>query len=118
MIAATARFMLAALVGTAGVVIAICAITGRWPAIVTVRNDLGPVSCALAFSDGWTWNVDLDEDQKKFWIFLLGKPDSVEAVCKAPAETIAFKHYFCGPGSEFLLTISGRRATSECDVPP
>jgi len=115
-IAATAKFLLAALVGTAGVVIAICAITGRWPAVVTVRNDLEPVSCALAFSDGWTWTVDLEEDQKKFWIFLLGKPDSVDVACKAPAEAIAFKHYFCGPGSEYLLTLSSRPESGDCDV--
>lgn len=117
MIAATARFLLAALAGTAGVIIAICAITGRWPAVVTVRNDVEPVTCALAFSDGWTWNVDLAEDQKKFWIFLLGKPDSVDVACKAPTDTIAFRRYFCGPGSDFLLAISRKPAIGECDVP-
>ncbi len=116
MIAATVKFLLAAVIGAAGILVVICAVTGRWPVMITVRNDVERVSCALGFSDGWTWDVDLDEDQKKFWIFVLGKPDSVDVACKAPTEVIAFKHYFCGPRSEYVLTISPRKALNDCPV--
>jgi hypothetical protein len=115
-IAGFVKFLLAMLVAAAGVLVVICAVTGRWPAIITVRNDVERVSCALAFSDGWTWDVDLEEDQKKFWIFLLGKPDSVDVACRTPVESIAFKHYFCGPRSEYVLTVSPKAGVNNCPI--
>lgn len=95
MLAAVARFLIAAAAAVVLILVVMWATTGRWPAIVTVRNTLENAQCALTFSDGWTWTVALKQGEQKNWFFLLGQPKTVDAVCDVAGRRIVRKHAFC-----------------------
>ena len=79
MIAAVGKFLLAVAMGAVAIIAAICAVTGRWPTMVVVQSRLPASECSFAFSDGFTWNVDLKPGQERFWLFVLGRPEKVAA---------------------------------------
>ena len=82
---------------TLGGLLVLGAITNRWPTAVVVRNDVEDATCAIAFSDGFTWNIDLRRGEEKFWLFIFGAPDSADASCSAPTRTFHDSESFtCG----------------------
>lgn len=73
------------------------AITNRWPTAVVVRNEVEDASCAIAFSDGFTWDMDLRRGEEKFWLFIFGPPDYADASCSTPTRTFHDDESFtCG----------------------
>lgn len=106
MLAAAARFLIAAAAAVVLILFVMWTMTGRWPATVTVRNTLEGAQCALTFSDGWTWNVALKQGEQKNWFFLLGRPNSVEAVCTVRGREVRRRHAFCEHKKKLVLTIS------------
>lgn len=114
MIAAIGKFLLAVVVGSAAVVVLVCSVTGRWPSLVVVENKLAAAECSLAFSDGFTWNVALNEGQERYWLFILGRPEKVEFTCAADGRSVAQTHYFCGAAFRDRIVLSEIEPRSPC----
>lgn len=88
-----------------GFLLVLAAITNRWPTAVVVRNEVEDASCAIAFSDGFTWNIDLKRGEEKAWLFVFGPPDSAEASCSTPTRVFHDVEGFgCGgnPSAAFM----------------
>lgn len=81
---AAIKWAAAAFALTLGFFLVLAAITNRWPTAVVVRNEVEDASCAIAFSDGFTWSVDLRRGEEKFWLFIFGPPDNAKAICSTP----------------------------------
>lgn len=91
------KWTAAALAATLGLLLVLAAVTNRWPTVVVVRNEVEDATCAIAFSDGFTWNIDLRRGEEKFWLFVFGSPDSADASCSTPTRTFHDSESFtCG----------------------
>ncbi len=101
---AAIRWTAVAFALTLGGLLVLASITNRWPTVVVVRNEVEDARCAVSFSDGFTWNIDLRRGEEKFWLFVFGPPDSAEASCSTPTRTFHDgKSFTCGGQPPFAF---------------
>ena len=72
--------------------------------------------CTLAFSDGFTLNVDIKRGQERNWLFILGRPEKVDIACKGGDLEIARVHYFCNDAFEQKIRITADETPILCLV--
>lgn len=114
MIAAIGKFLLAVAMGAVAIIAAICAVTGRWPSMVVVESRLPASECSFAFSDGFTWDVDLNPGQERFWLFVLGRPEKVAATCGVGSQKVERIHYFCSEAFRQNVVVSAEDRPDPC----
>lgn len=114
MVSAIFRFFLAVAGAAVALGVVMCAVTGRWPTVVVVESKLEDARCAFAFSDGFTWEVELGQGQERFWLFALGRPDRANIACRSATRMIERTHYFCDSAFEQRIRLTEDAAPVLC----